>query len=300
MRRHVYRQKECFPDELPVQVYTYRHCPRAEEPKLNTREFWKFTLVGGAIRLKYFDRTVALEAGTLFLSRPDDLTNYELDAPVTVTNILVRSPFMAELAAAPELADVLRERPGGLRRVRATGRLRALIRRMNTELGETDRFTRAVLASLVRELAVEFLRAEDLELRRSGNAGRIAAAEAYLAAHFREKIPLAELAEHVGLSAECLRTRFRRETGKSVRAALAELRVGAALKMLRETSLPHREIRAACGFPNAEGFYTAVRRVCGRTPEQVRRGTGEARSPAGPPQERLSRASPPAKACRPQ
>ena len=194
-----------------------------------------------------------------------------------ITHLLIRAPLMDELGRSPETAELLRDRADGLRKIRATARLRGLLRRIRTETGHTDRFTRAALACFVREFVIEFLRAEDAERRRDENTGRVAEAEAYLAAHFREKVAAADVAAHVGLTPSHLRARFKHETGRTIHDALTSLRVKAACEMLRATALTHREIREACGFPNMASFYTAVRRACGQTPEAVRRAYDDAK-----------------------
>ncbi len=81
---------------------------------------------------------------------------------------------------------------------------------------------------------------------------------------------LDELARALGLSRTTLCTKFRAQTGMSVRSCLNALRMEEAKAHLRETDASVADIAAAVGYHNPAAFSTAFKRATGTTPHAWR------------------------------
>ncbi len=283
MDRHIFLKKEYFPDELPVTVAAYTHRPGQYTPVENLREFWKITMVTGKpVTLFYYGEPCIIPADSVFLSRPDDLTNIQTAAPAGIINLLVLCPFMAEAAAGLPDNEFFRtlkleqpeKKPPHLFCVPVNAAIRSKIRRIRTELAHTDQCTPAVLQSLLRLLLTDFCRQLASETRKSITAGQVAAVDRYLQTHYREKITLAALAAHTGLSPGYLAEKYKKETGRTVVETLRHLRAARAAELLLEKKYTHRQIRELCGFPDSSSFYRAFRRVYRTTPDKYLASAG--------------------------
>ena len=92
------------------------------------------------------------------------------------------------------------------------------------------------------------------------------AVSAALLASLADPPSLDELAERLYLGRTQLCKRFHRETGKSVGAYLAELRVDEAKRRLERGSEPIGEIAHALGYTHASSFSTMFQRHVGISP----------------------------------
>jgi AraC-like DNA-binding protein len=97
-------------------------------------------------------------------------------------------------------------------------------------------------------------------------------AKEFLAANFRARIQLADVASAVGASPAYLTDVFRRSEGVPLYAYLTQLRLGRAL-----LDLPHTEdltaLALVLGFSSHSHFTFAFRRLFGCTPSEFRRST---------------------------
>ena len=101
-------------------------------------------------------------------------------------------------------------------------------------------------------------------------------AVAWLEAHFARPQALAEFYQTVELSPNHFRLLFRRETGETVQATLARLRMRRARYLVVETALSMKEIAMECGFNDPLYFSIHYRRFWGRPPSSDREGTAVA------------------------
>ncbi len=92
---------------------------------------------------------------------------------------------------------------------------------------------------------------------------------------FNEPWTLEDLAIAAGFSRTSFLRIFRRATGESPIEFLIGLRVEAAKRMLRETTLSMTEIAHECGFGDSNYFSRRFRQATGRTPGGFRRGEWE-------------------------
>jgi AraC-like DNA-binding protein len=108
------------------------------------------------------------------------------------------------------------------------------------------------------------------ELALPGPRGRIDAVLAYLHANFHEPIGLDELASRFGTNRTSLNEGFKRRCGKSAMAYLGDLRIEVAAQMIRNTTLPIKDISRRVGFEDGSYFARAFARRTGLSPTAFR------------------------------
>lgn len=81
-----------------------------------------------------------------------------------------------------------------------------------------------------------------------------------------------KIAEELGMHRTTFTRQFKQQTGgRTPRRFLMEVRYERAVRMLRETRRPLKEIAQACGLANAAYLCRLIRQRTGFTPEQFRR-----------------------------
>mgnify|MGYP000642788648 CR=1 FL=1 len=94
---------------------------------------------------------------------------------------------------------------------------------------------------------------------------------AWLRAHYAEKASAAAAARAAGVSLSRLTHALRRETGKTFRELLMEIRIAEARRLLATTRYEVRDIADRCGFCDQSHFTKALRRAVNLTPGRFRR-----------------------------
>jgi len=89
--------------------------------------------------------------------------------------------------------------------------------------------------------------------------------------HYQEKITLATASHAIGVSASTLVHRLRRETGKTFKQLLTEIRLSEAKKFLATTSFEISEIGDTCGFFDQSHFTHEFKRAINLTPGEFRK-----------------------------
>jgi AraC-like DNA-binding protein len=92
-----------------------------------------------------------------------------------------------------------------------------------------------------------------------------------LAARYRERLRLDEVARAVHAAPNHLCTVFKRETGSSIHAYITRLRLAAAVESLSSAPRPLARLALEMGFCHHSHFSTSFRRVYGESPSQVMR-----------------------------
>ena len=100
---------------------------------------------------------------------------------------------------------------------------------------------------------------------------RVSAALELIHAHLSDRISVAELARAVNMSRWRFCHVFKREMSLSPSVYIGTLRMLEAEKMLGETFLSVKEIRAELGNLDRTHFSRAFKKYCGLTPAQFRR-----------------------------
>ncbi|RAP77800.1 helix-turn-helix domain-containing protein [Paenibacillus montanisoli] len=93
----------------------------------------------------------------------------------------------------------------------------------------------------------------------------------YIQHHFREAIPLEEVASYCGLSANYFSECFRKGTGTTFQSYVQELRLQFAKSLLKTTQLPVTEICFASGFNTLPHFERAFKKRFGLPPRLFRK-----------------------------
>lgn len=105
-------------------------------------------------------------------------------------------------------------------------------------------------------------------------AGRkewLLATRQYLMDHLREPLVVEQLARRRGMSRSNYSHAFRKATGLSPAAYVAELRLQEVSRQLLHSNAALKEIAAACGFADANHLCKSFRRVYHTSPGQFRR-----------------------------
>ncbi len=93
----------------------------------------------------------------------------------------------------------------------------------------------------------------------------------FMLAHFREDIPLTDIAEVADMVPAAFCRYFKKRTRKSFIEYLTDLRVGYARKLLTTSNLTVGMIGLEAGFTNVSHFHRQFKRHTGMTPAQYQR-----------------------------
>ena len=157
-------------------------------------------------------------------------------------------------------------------------RLARLARDLADELFEETAGQEIVIAALVEQALVQLLRrhtnirsTNELELSRAGLVDRrIRRAVELMHAHMDRELPLEEIAAAAYLSPFHFARLFKKLTGASPHAYLANLRAARAQTLLAETDLSITEIGARVGYASSSHFAKAFRHATGLSPRAFR------------------------------
>ena len=150
-----------------------------------------------------------------------------------------------------------------------TRRLRTLLEMMRTAMPEQDYPGGLYLLLILHYVEQECL-AESSAVARPRNE-TVEQVCAYLAANYRQKFSLTEVAARFYLSPYYLSRLFRRVTGQSIVDYLNNRRIESAQKLLETTELSISAIAEQTGFASAAHFRRVFREVTDISPLQYRK-----------------------------
>lgn len=101
----------------------------------------------------------------------------------------------------------------------------------------------------------------------------ISAAVVYISTHYDEQLTVEQLARLCSRSVTSFRRYFESATGKTPFEYLYEVRIKAAVNLLRGSDMPVSEIAERVGYTTLSSFNRHFRRLTGQTPSQLRRDT---------------------------
>jgi AraC family transcriptional regulator len=157
-------------------------------------------------------------------------------------------------------------------------RLSQLARDLVEELMSKEAGQELVIAALVEQMLVQLLRhhanvrrSDVLELSRAGLVDRrIRRAVELMHAHLDRDLPLEEIAAAAYLSPFHFARLFKKLTGATPHAYLANLRASRAQILLAETDLNITEVSVRVGYSSPSHFTKAFRHATGMTPRAFR------------------------------
>lgn len=179
------KAKDFFPPDLPIAVFrgkNTRAVYNAETRVLYRRDFWKiFYIFAGRGILVINGKRYPLGPGSICLIHPDDLTTFELESDITLSNILFRKKVIAdrlsELKDDNDFFSIFEETPScrapalrdQLYLIDSNRKIQALVREMRREYLRNDQNSATMLKLYLMELLIRMTRLSARTF--SGNAG---------------------------------------------------------------------------------------------------------------------------------
>lgn len=139
----------------------------------------------------------------------------------------------------------------------------------------------SILVDLASEPSAQRLSTGNLKpVCRTEDEYRIQTVCSYFSAQFGDEIDYAQLAREVHMDLASLCRFFKRATGRTMTTYVNELRVAAAARLLRETSLTILEVSLQAGFGNYSNFNRQFKKIKGVGPRTLRREFQRMQRPA--------------------
>ncbi len=121
-----------------------------------------------------------------------------------------------------------------------------------------------LVSLLVRELQQE----ETVDSSGKNLRSEIRRCIRYLREHYPEPVTLLQVAEYVGLSSAYLSRLFKEQTDMSFHEYLTDIRIDAAISLLRSSEMKVYEVAERVGFPSYRYFSSLFKRITGRSPKE--------------------------------
>ncbi|WP_420094259.1 bifunctional transcriptional activator/DNA repair enzyme AdaA [Paenibacillus faecalis] len=104
----------------------------------------------------------------------------------------------------------------------------------------------------------------------SPHVGLVREVVAFLVNHYKQRLELKDISEHVGVSPYYLERLFKQETAETPRTYLDKIRAEKAAYLLTNTSGTNLQICYEAGFQSPSHFYKVFRQVHHCTPSEYR------------------------------
>jgi AraC-like DNA-binding protein len=111
----------------------------------------------------------------------------------------------------------------------------------------------------------------DFEYNTKNNASRVDKVIAYINKNYTRQISLDEIASFASMNATSFCRFFKKETGKSLKNYIFDMRVGYACKLLLVNEMNVSQISSECGFETISHFNKTFRKVSGFAPSEYRK-----------------------------
>jgi LacI family transcriptional regulator len=99
----------------------------------------------------------------------------------------------------------------------------------------------------------------------------VSQAIAFIRQHIEDRVQVAEVARHAGVSRSTLDNRFKAALGRTTHDEIERLRLSIARDLLQQTSLPLKQVARRAGYNNVQYMTMVFRRQIDDTPASVRR-----------------------------
>lgn len=108
------------------------------------------------------------------------------------------------------------------------------------------------------------------EVEHSPHTELVQQVTSYLVNHYKQKLTLQDIADHVGLSPYHLERLFKQETSETPRRFLEKIRIDKAMHYLVHSNHTNLEICYEVGFQSTSNFYKVFRKMHGCSPIEYR------------------------------
>ena len=88
---------------------------------------------------------------------------------------------------------------------------------------------------------------------------------------YMTNLPIPQIAERMHVSVNYLQSQFKRETGRTIRQYLTDVRVEQARRLLRKSSCKVSDVCSQVGYKDTDYFVRVFREVTGMTPNEYRK-----------------------------
>ena len=89
--------------------------------------------------------------------------------------------------------------------------------------------------------------------------------------NIKEDLRIERITREFGVSRSTLDRDFRKILGRSFHQTVIDCRISAAIRMLKYTNMPIKDIAAECGLDSEYYFYSFIKRNLGDTPNNIRK-----------------------------
>ena len=128
-----------------------------------------------------------------------------------------------------------------------------------------------ILYDLSQDTDAKTLASSSFAKSESGRESRrVAKVKEYISAHYAEELRLEDLAALVGMTPSSFSRFFKQHTNRTLSDYIIDIRLGAAARMLVDTTTGISEICYACGFNNLSNFNRIFKARKGYTPRDFR------------------------------
>jgi AraC-like DNA-binding protein len=111
----------------------------------------------------------------------------------------------------------------------------------------------------------------DFEYNKENNASRVDKVISYITKNYTRQISLDEIASFASMNATAFCRFFKKETGKTLKSFILDMRVGYACKLLLMNEMNVSQISSECGFETISHFNKTFRKVSGYAPSEYRK-----------------------------
>jgi len=128
----------------------------------------------------------------------------------------------------------------------------------------------AAMYARLTELLVCLHRLELNGRESATTTSRLAMAFEYLERHYAAPVGLAQVAAALPVSASYLQRLIKQATGQSFTEYVQNLRIRKSCELLRQTTMPVKDIAASVGYRDMKFFHELFRKKTGQTPREYR------------------------------
>ena len=128
-----------------------------------------------------------------------------------------------------------------------------------------------ILNELSQDSGARTLASSSFAQKETGRESRrVAKVKEYVSVHYAEELRLEDLAGMVGMAPSAFSRFFKQHTSRTLSDYIIDIRLGAAARMLVDTTTSISEICYACGFNNLSNFNRMFKTRRGYTPRDFR------------------------------